>query len=139
MLPENDRLTPQELQANLRASIHHEGHGAIEDKIKSVMPGDVDFAEHPAYVPPNPYMKLGFARLKRALDRGAIPKREQAKVLAALRLLADGQAWEPQPCIATEQPERFYTGNLQGDDDIFDPSAFHGPSKFNATVLHSDD
>lgn len=140
LLPGNQG-TPEavaQMQANLRANIHQEPH-PDEARCISQVPGD-DETQHLLYTPPNPYMKLGFARLKRAWDRGAIPKHEEAQVLSAMRMLADGQAWEPAPCIAVDQTEvRYYSGNMNGDEDIWDPSSMRGPTKFNPTIQHSDE
>jgi hypothetical protein len=128
------------MQANLRANIHQEVH-PDEARMMSQVPGD-DETQHLMYTPPNPYMKHGFAKLKRAWDTGRVPESEKALVKTAMLWLADGQAWgDKEPyCIAKDQTEvRYYSGNLNGDEDIFDSSAFRGPSKFNPTIQHSDD
>jgi hypothetical protein len=142
LLPEGHQGTPEavvQMQANLRSSLHQDPD-PIEAKVVSVLPGD-DVESHPSYLPPNKYLKHGFLKLKRAWDTGKVPESEQSEVRRAMSLLLDGgQPFEAQPCIAKDQTEvRYYQGNLKGDEDIFDPSAFNGPKTFNATVLHSDD
>ena len=139
LLPGNQG-TPESvarMQANLRANMHSEPH-PIEAKVVSVLPGDV-VEDHPAYTPPNPYMKHGYTKLKRAWNTGRVPESEQDLVRQALWFFGDDLS-KPHECIAVDQTEvRHYSGNLKGDDDIWDPSAVRGPSKFNSTVLHSGD
>lgn len=128
------------MQQYLRANIHQDNH-PDEARMISQVPGD-DPTQHLLYTPPNPYMKYGFAKLKRAWDTGRVPEAERTKVESALFMLAEGQAWEPAPCIAVDQAEvRYYSGNLNGDESIWDADGFNapGPGSFNATVLHSDE
>jgi hypothetical protein len=144
LLPEDQRgqQAIDRMQANLRAKIHPEPH-PDENLFVAQVPGDEPTA-HPLYQRPNPYMKHGFVKLKHLWDKGLIPVGEVPEVRRAMDMLADGQAWgDKEPyCIAVDQDPtvvRYYSGNMNGDEDIFDPSAFRGPSKFKSTILHSDD
>jgi hypothetical protein len=138
LLPGNQG-TPEavaRMQANLRANIHPDNH-PDEARCISQVPGD-DETQHLMYTPPNPYMKHGYAKLKRAWNTGRVPESEQALVRQALWFFGDDLS-KPQECIAKDQTEvRYYSGNMKGDEDIFDSSAFRGPSKFNPTIQHSD-
>ena len=82
------------------------------------MPGDDD---HLLQTAPNPYVKFGFAKLKRMLDAGLVPDEHVRGVQQALILLADGQALtSSRPCIAVDHPTRPYNPYLGGDEDVCD-------------------
>lgn len=122
----------EQIRAYLEANLHPEGHGEVEDRIKSILPGDEEAYEaHPAYVPPNPWMDRAgwsFSKLKRMMEAGQVPDSEYQTAMAALSILADGGSFLP-PGVQPEEPPpdvpqepRVYSEDLSGDYDIYDPS-----------------
>jgi len=134
--PDEQAAALEGMQNYLRANLHPDNH-PDEHLYVATMPGD---PTHPLEHPPNPYMKHGFMNLKRLWDKGLIPEDKIPEVRRAMYMLSEGQAWDAPPSIAVDQTETLvYEGNMNGDEDIWDPGATTFAPKFQSTVLHSDE
>lgn len=131
------------MQQYLRANLHPEPD-PVEHLVKSVMAGDAGIEDHPAYLPPNPWMdKAGwnFARLKRMLEAGQVPDSSYEEAMRALVILADGSPFygpgerpqEPPP----DAPVGVYVApRFEGTDtEVFDPSGQTFIPRFDATII----
>lgn len=81
-----------------------------EDAVFAALPGD-DISGHPLHDPPNPWMRLGYFRLREMLESGLVPAGQLRAATAALSMkaVAAGQASRPlgqqEFCLAVDQTE----------------------------------